>query len=373
VSSLLNVLGLVPDRRGSRGKVYELVFVLAVSLVAVLAGASRFREIADQAADLPQSLMRKLGGRWCWFTRRFRAPSKDTVRRVLTNVDAAALDLAVGTWLLERVRRDAGGLLGLAIDGKVLRAAWTEGNDQFTLFSAMVHREGVTVAQVQVPADTNEITQVRALLDGVSTREGDRVVVTADAAHTQRDTAEYLVAERGFDYVLTVKGNQETLLKSVFEKAVPLVRTPPQHSVRERSHGRIKEWTTWITDAEGINFPHTRQIGCIRREEFTWDEQRVSKEYAWIITSLTPEQANAADLHDYVRCQWGIENLSHYVRDTTWQEDTHQARTGSGPQVMATFRNFAASLLRLNGHHDIKRTTEAICRDRTRALPLLAT
>jgi predicted transposase YbfD/YdcC len=367
------MLGEVVDRRDARGKIYGLVFVLAASLVAVLAGAKNFQEIADHMTDFPQSLLRKLGGVWCWFQRKFRAPSKDTIRRVLTNVDAAAFDLAVGAWLHDRVSRSSDGLLRLAIDGKVLRGAWTAENEQFTLFSAMVHREGVTVAQVQVPADTKEITQVKALLDSVSARDGDRVVVTMDAAHTQRDTAEYLAGERGFDYVMTCKGNQPTLLKSIFSKAVPLVKTPPHHFAEERGHGRISHWTTWITDADGINFPHARQIGCIRRDIFDLDGQRVSKEYAWIITSATPEHAQAIDIHDYVREHWGIENKSHYVRDTTWREDYHQARTGSGPQAMATLRNLAAGLLRLNGRHAIKKTTEAICRDRTRALPLLTT
>ena len=92
----------------------------------------------------------------------------------------------------------------LALDGKVMRGAWTDENDQFTLFSAMIHGTGVTVAQVRVPRGTNEITQVEALLDGVLARAGERVVVTMDAAHTQRDTAEYLKGKRGFDYVMTV-------------------------------------------------------------------------------------------------------------------------------------------------------------------------
>lgn len=373
ITSLLNVLGEVADERSPRGRIYDLVFVLAAALVAVLAGAKNFREIADQVADLPQELLRKLGGGWCWFQQRFRTPSKDTIRRALTNIDAAALDLAVGAWLHERVRRGSDGLLRLAIDGKVLRGAWTDDNDQFTLFSAMVHREGVTVAQVQVPAGTNEITQVKTLLDRVSVQDGDRVVVTMDAAHTQRETAEYLAGERGFDYVATCKGNQPTLLESIFHKALPLVKTSPGHFVEERSHGRISQWSTWITDAGGIDFPRASQIGCIRREIFDLDGQRVSKEYAWIITSAAPEHAQAADLHDCVRDHWGIENKSHHVRDTTWREDAHQAHTGNGPQVMATLRNLAAGLLRLNGHHTIKKTTEAICRDRTRALPLLAT
>lgn len=367
------MLGTIVDRRGARGKIYGLVFVLAASLVAVLAGAKNFQEIADHVVDLPPPLLRKLGGVWCWFRRRFRAPSNDTIRRVLTNVDAAALDLAVGAWLHERTKRSSDGLLRLAIDGKVLRGAWTAENEQFTLFSAMIHREGITVAQVQVPADTKEITQVKALLDSVSVRDGDRVVVTMDAAHTQRGTAEYLAGTRGFDYVTTCKGNQPKLLKSVFDKAAPLVRTPPHHRVEERAHGRISQWSTWVTDAEGIDFPYARQIGCIRRDGFDLGGQRVTKEYAWIITSATPERARATDLHDHVREHWGIENKSHYVRDTTWREDAHQARTGSGPQVMATLRNLAAGLLRLNGHHTIKKATEAICRDRTRALPLLAT
>lgn len=79
---------------------------------------------------------------------------------MLTDIDAAALDRAMGAWLHKRVPRDPGGLLRLAIDGKVLRGAWTDDNDQFTLFSAMVHHHSVTVAQLQVPAGTNETTQV---------------------------------------------------------------------------------------------------------------------------------------------------------------------------------------------------------------------
>jgi hypothetical protein len=165
VTSLLKMLEEIVDRRGTRGKVYGLAFVLAASLVAVLAGAKNFQEITDHVADLPQSLLRKLGGVWCWFQRKFRTPSKDTIRRVLTNIDAAAFDLTVGSWLHQRVGRSSDGLLRLAIDGKVLRGAWTAENEQFTLFSAMVHREGVTVAQVQVPADTKETTQVKELLD----------------------------------------------------------------------------------------------------------------------------------------------------------------------------------------------------------------
>jgi predicted transposase YbfD/YdcC len=59
-----------------------------------------------------------------------------------------------------------------------------------------------------VPDKTNEIT---ALPDLLAALPLDDVVVTADALHTQRDTARFLVSEKGADYLLVVKDNQPTL------------------------------------------------------------------------------------------------------------------------------------------------------------------
>jgi predicted transposase YbfD/YdcC len=370
ISGLLEMLGTVTDRRSRRGRIYGLVFLLAASLVAILAGATNFRQISDQIGDFPQSLMAKLGAKWCYFRGAFGWPSERTIRRVLENIDADELDRVVGAWLRKNARAGEGGLV-LAIDGKVMRGAWTDENETFTLFSAMIHGTGVTVAQVAVPADTNEITQVDTLLETIPAGADEPVVVTMDAAHTQRDTAEHLKGRRGFDYIMTIKGNQPSLLQSVFTTILPTLKNAPEHVVEERRRGRINQWETWTTDATGINFPHVRQLACIRRNTFTLGGIWISKEHAWIATSS--DTATATDLHTHVRRHWGIENKSHHVRDTTWREDAQQTYTGSGPQVMATLRNTAASLLRLNGFTKIKETTEWIARDRNRALPLLAT
>jgi predicted transposase YbfD/YdcC len=361
----------VTDRRSRRGRIYGLVFVLAASLVAVLAGATNFRQISDQIADFPQSLLAKLGAKWCYFRDVFGWPSERTIRRVLEDIDADELDRAVGVWLYENARGDREDGVVLAIDGKVSRGAWNSENEIFTLFSAMIHGIGVTVAQVAVPADTKEPTQVEALLETLPIRAEESVVVTMDAAHTQRDTAEYLKGRRGFDYIMTVKANRAPLLNSVFATIRPALTNTPDHVAEERGHGRINRWETWTADATGIDFPHIHQVACILRNEFTLGNVRVSKERAWIVTSS--DTATAADIHTHVRQHWGIENKSHHVRDTTWREDAQQTYTGSGPQVMATLRNTAASLLRLSGFTAIKKTTEWIARDRNRALPLLAT
>ncbi len=118
-----------------------------------------------------------------YFKRRFVAPGESTIRRVLEETEAAALDLAVGAWLFARATRDDGGDLVIALDGNVLRGAWTDEKQQVTIFSVMFHREGVVVAQTQVPDGTNEITQVENLLENIATAPG-RTIVTLDAAHT---------------------------------------------------------------------------------------------------------------------------------------------------------------------------------------------
>ena len=376
ISSLLEMLVGMKESRGLRGRVYGLVFMLAASLVAVLAGASNFRQIADHIDDFPPPLMRKLEARWCYFRKGFRRPSEKTVRLVLSGIDADQFDSLTGAWLRQRAKPETDGTMTVAIDGKVLRGAWTDENEKFTLFSAMIHGIGVTIAQVQVPADTNEITQVEDLLDTLPVRDGEQVVVTMDAAHTQRDTAEYVAAKRGFTYIMNVKGNQPTLLDSVFKKCLPLMPTEPHHTVEERGHGRVNRWSTWITDATGIDFPHARTIGCIRRDTFNLAGQRTSKELAWIITGNPDGQnpiTSAQHLHQFVRQHWEIENKSHYVRDMTWHEDANQAHTGSGPQAVATLRNIAAGLIRLNDTNAIKRTTERIARNPLRALAIIAT
>src|SRR5271157_4191696 len=67
ISSLLGMLASVTDPRSPQGIQHALVFVLAVCVVAMLAGAKNYREIAGHAADMPQSLLGKLGAEWSWF------------------------------------------------------------------------------------------------------------------------------------------------------------------------------------------------------------------------------------------------------------------------------------------------------------------
>ena len=163
----------------------------------------------------------------------------------------------------------------------------------------MLHREVVTIAQVRVPDGTNEITQAETLLDAAGIPEGESALVTLDAAHTQRETAEYIGGKPGWDYLMTVKGNQPSLQREVFDKILPLLPEPPHHVTEEHSRGRIKRWSCWITGAEGIDFQDARQAAFIRREIFEISGDRISKEHALILTGRKPGKMTAADVNKH--------------------------------------------------------------------------
>jgi predicted transposase YbfD/YdcC len=373
ISGLLGLLASIPDPRSRRGKQYPLEFALAVCVVAMLAGAKNYTEIARHAADMPQSLLRKLGAKWNWFRFRYQWPGKSAIWNMLTKADAAMMDRVTCTWLAAQARKDEEGEWVIALDGKVMRGAWTDENDKVTMFSAMLHGKAVTIAQVRVPDGTNEITQADILLDAAGIPEGESVLVTIDAAHTQRTTAEYIGAKPGWNYLMTVKGNQPALQRQVFGKILPLLSGAPHHIMEEHSRGRIKKWSCWVTGADGIDFPHAAQSACIRREIFEISGDRISKENAFILTSGKAGEMTAARVNQDIRRHWGIENKSHYIRDTVYGEDHEQAWAGEGPQALASLRNLAIGLFRMKNTDSIKETTEWVCRDRMRALQFMTT
>jgi len=128
----------------------------------------------------------------------------------------------------------------------------TDENDKVTLFSAMLHREAVTIAQVRVPDGTNEITQAAPSWTPREIPGGEPALVTLDAAHTQRENRGNHRRETRRDYLMTVKGNQPSLQRAVFDKILPLLpEARATHVTEEHSRGRIKKWSCWITAQKG--------------------------------------------------------------------------------------------------------------------------
>jgi predicted transposase YbfD/YdcC len=199
--------------------------------------------------------------------------------------------------------------------------------------------------------------------------------VTADAAHAQRDTADYIAGKeedggRDSDYAVTVKGNQPALQRAIYDKITTGRGTEPDYADLDCSHGRIILRSIWVTNAAGIDFPHADQVYRIRRDAYDITGTYLSKEIVHGITSLDARRGTPEVLAQVTRGQWGIESV-HWLRDTAWREDQNTGYAGNGPQVMACLRNIAVSLLHIAGVTEILRTLQAICRDRNRILDYL--
>lgn len=102
-----------------------------------------------------------------------------------------------------------------------------------------------------------------------------------------------------------------------------------------------------------LDWPGVQQVFRIERRIVQVRTGELRDEVIYGLTSVPPDRASAADLLAANRAHWGIENRSHWVRDVTFDEDRSQVRVGSIPEVLATLRNTAISLLRLAGATNI--------------------
>jgi len=373
--SLLEALGRVPDPRTARGVRYPVVAILAVVVCAMLAGARSYAAIGEWCADLDAATRHKLG-----FTGKL--PGTVTIWRLLVHIDAPALDEVVCVWIrarLERINAAARALTPqgrpvrrvLAVDGKAMRAT-LRGTNPVHLLAALDHARGVVVAQVSVAVKTNEIPLFSTLLDQIP--DPEETLVTADALHAQVAHLNYL-HKRGAHLLVCVKGNQPTLRRTL--KGQPWADTPVGHTESNRGHGRIERRTVKVVTVEaGLGFPHaTQAIQIVRRSRpitpGTGKRAKWRTETVYAITSLTAAQGHPDELARWIRGHWCIENRLHWVRDVTFGEDLHQARTGSGPHVLATCRNLIISLLRLAGHTSIARALRHHARHTDQAIAVV--
>lgn len=131
--------------------------------------------------------------------------------------------------------------------------------------------------------------------------------------------------------------------------------SPPQHETVDKGHGRLETRKIWTSCelAEYLDFPYQRQVVRIERSSENLKSGKIRHEVVFGITSLAPELASPQRLLELNRGHWSIENSLHYVRDVTFAEDLSQIRTKTAPHVMASLRNLAISLLRINQHTNI--------------------
>jgi predicted transposase YbfD/YdcC len=356
---LLEALKAVPDPRDRRGVRYSLTGVLALAVTATVAGCRSFAAIGQWAAETTVDTLASFG------LTSGSAPDESTLRKLFARIDADALDRALGVWMWTRTftvdqRRV------IALDGKTIRGARTGPDGKAPhLIAAFDHGAGAVLGQVAVEAKSNEIPATRTLLGHLDL---DGAVVTLDAMHTQTDTATTITGAGG-DYVFTVKANMPTLHQKL--KELPW-NDMPAYTATSAGRGRRITRTIKTADVPNwIDFPGAAQVAQLRRTVTNKGTKTV--EVVYLITSASNKDAPPQRLATWVQSHWGIENRLHWVRDVTFDEDSSQVRTGQAPRVMATCRNLAISILRIDGWNNIAAGCRHHARHPDHALTLVLT
>lgn len=396
-SRLVELLSLVPDPRKRRGVRHAVASILAIAAAAVLAGCRSVLAVGEWAAEAPQELLAAAGARRNRRTGRYVAPHLATFRRVLKGADADAVDAVIGSFLAELAgfaslrRTDEPALAdvpgsgsgqarsgqddkaaeeplagALSVDGKAARGARQADGRAVHLLSALIHRTRFVVAQRDVAHKTNEIPEVRRLLEPLDLRGW---AVTLDAMHCQKQTARFLVEDKQAAYVFTAaKDNQPGLAAEL--DALPWQTAPVSHVMTGRGHGRAERRTIQVLPApEGI-WPYARQVFLIERYVCDLQGNLTSAVASLGLTALSAAQASPERLNWLVRDHWGIEAM-HWLRDLNFDEDRSQLRRGSAPQIMAGLRNLAIGLIHATGRTKIAPTLRWVARKPERALIFL--
>jgi predicted transposase YbfD/YdcC len=329
----------LPDPR-QRGKViYPLDEVLLLCLLAVLAGAESFVEIA------------RFGTRKLDLLRRFRTfadgtPSHDQLGDIFATLDAEKFQHCFVAWVASLTGAPAG---VIAIDGKTVRRSYQEKGKKAAIHmvSAFAARQRLVLGQVKVAEKSNEIVAIPKLLDMLAI-EG--AIVTIDAMGCQRAIARKILDKKA-DYVLALKDNQTTLREDVevfvaeqkangFQDA-----TISRDQTVDGDHGRIEtRTTTVIHDADWLrqrhDWPGLKSLVMVESIRETGD--KTEPETRFYITSLV---MTAAQVGPVIRSHWTVESM-HWVMDMVFRDDECRVRTEHAPANFTTIKHMAHNLIR---------------------------
>ena len=339
--SLADHLAVVPDPRKIRGQRHILLDIILIAVLGTLSGVDDWEGIEvfaeEQEAWLRTFLELPHG-----------VPSHDTFNRVFRMLDAKAFAEAFLAWM-KGVRAKMPGDV-VALDGKTLRGSLAEGKPALHVVSAWSTANHFVLGQRSVDAKSNEITAIPELLKVLELKG---CIVTIDAMGCQKEIAKGIV-KRKADYVLAVKGNQESLHNAVLAGFIRLDADPasvPHFMVKalETDHGRKEHRRTTTINAM-VHLPTAMLLlwpkleTLVRIQSETVRDGKTVTEERFYISTLP--MAKAEIIGASVRAHWGIENQLHWVLDVVFREDGIRTRMGNGPETGAILRHITLNLLR---------------------------
>lgn len=343
----IQVFDSLPDPRNGPSTKHYFGEILFISLAAMLAGM-------DTCADF----VRFAQGREQWLRRWLELPNgipcANTFLRIFATIDTEAFYACLREFVLLQAPQLADKLI--ALDGKALRGSRKNGSVTVQMVSAWIAQEGLTLAQQAVDSKSNEITVVPKILRQLDIKGA---IISLDAMSTQRSIAEEIQKQEA-DYLLALKGNQETIHKAVidlFEN--PQTPIHSSHTTVDKGHGRIEKRTATVIESKGqlakeivSKWAGLRSFVRVDTETLL-AKGKIRSESRYYLSSM---KKDAETQLDYTRSHWSIENQCHWVLDVVFNEDGCRARSGNASANLSTLRRIALNLLK----HDKAKPKEPI-------------
>jgi predicted transposase YbfD/YdcC len=338
------------DPRVDRTKDHALIDVLVIGVCTLVCGGEGFNDMEDfgQAkAEWFRTFLKLTNG----------IPSHDTFNRVFAALDPKEFLECFLRWT-QSLRRAVDREI-VAVDGKALRRAMNKKENLKYVVSAWAESNNLVLGQLKVTDKSNEITAVPELLRVL---ELSGCIVTLDAMGCQKKIAKEIM-EADADYVLALKGNQETVheeVKSFLDATIMETQTSRAPGAKlataaahlaqvkkvEKDHGRLEirhyyqsDQLGWFADLK--KWEGLQSVGVVESTREVNGEQTIERRYYLSSLALDVELFARA-----VRSHWGVENKVHWVMDVCFNEDQSRARTGYAAENLATLRRLALNMLK---------------------------
>ena len=323
-----------------QGKVkYNLAEVVVMAIIAVTAGAEHWNEIALYC-KAKQEMLKSV----FHLELKNGTPTDDTFQRIFAIIKPKEFEKCFINWVKSVIKVPDKEIV--SVDEKTLRGS-QDNEDNLNVIhmvSAWASGAGVVLGQIRVNEKSNEIPAVPELLDCIDVKN---CIITSDAMSCQKKTVKK-IKEHQCDYVICLKGNQETLhedVKLYFEtvqkepKFYPLSKT----KTSEKNHGRIEKREYFLTDdvdwiADKKDWCNLNAIGMVRSTRIINGVETVDIRY--FISSVTDIKLFAKA----VRQHWGIENSLHWCLDMCFDEDHCRMRVDNSGENFAVLRHIATNL-----------------------------
>ena len=332
------------DPRIERCKKHKLLDIIILSILGVLSGAESYDSIElfgkENLAFLKQFLELKNG-----------IPSHDTINRVFQILNPDRFERCFIAWA-QGLKEDGVWENVIAIDGKTERGSKDTFHHRSPLHTvhAWSVKHGICLGQMSCEEKSNEITAIPQILDLLDIKGG---IVTIDAMGTQTAIARKIIEGEG-DYILAVKGNQESLEEEVHATCQRNVAVSDTCEV-DKGHGRIETRRCEVFE-KGliIDEGHWENLSTVIRITSTreFPSGKTETQQRYYISSLKVGH----DFNRYIRSHWEVENKLHWVLDMTFREDEQRKRAKHAAANFAIVRKIGLNLLKKDEGKESLRT-----------------